>query len=244
MRQQEDLTLDGLPGGALDELRLRDVRLGCKETVTFSLTNRSEGKTFRCVGWTTRLCVLKAAKTRTAQAQRNQLGLSPTQSTPTPRHRRFKWPDHPTLKFSPAVGHLHPNASKRITATFHSAAPLRLDGQELKLQVAQIQCKGPAADWDDLIAAAAAAAAASSAPQPPAHAAAHGTPQHAARGGGAGGRGGAKGAAAAAHPGGEPLHDVVPKTQRDMVVKVGLGMGAWDGFRNASQLAASEHSGT
>jgi hypothetical protein len=137
-----------------------------------------------------------------------------------PRHYRFKWPDHAQLKFLPSMGHLLPAASKRVTATFSSAAPLRLDGHEIKLQVAQIQHKGAPADWDDVIAAAAAAAA-----PPPAA-----TPA-AAIVRGAGARGTAMRAtpnttaasAASVAPGGEPLHDVVPKTQRDIVLKVGLG---------------------
>lgn len=45
---QEDVTLDGLPGGAIDELRLGDVRLGRGAGASFTLTNRSEAKTFRC----------------------------------------------------------------------------------------------------------------------------------------------------------------------------------------------------
>ena len=41
--------MDGLPGGALDELQLGDVRLGQPTAVSFELVNRSEGKQFRCV---------------------------------------------------------------------------------------------------------------------------------------------------------------------------------------------------
>lgn len=123
---------------------------------------------------------------------------------------RFKWPDHPQVKFSPAVGHLLAGSSKRITATFLSAAPVRLEGQELKLQVTQIQYKGAPTDWDDVIAAAAVAAA----PPPTAH-------PPAGRGAGGKGAAGRGGAVAAALPGGEPLHDVVPKTQKDVILKVG-----------------------
>lgn len=53
--------------------------------------------------------------------------------------RRFKWPEHPQLKFAPSVGHLLAGASKRITATFLSATPVRLEGQELRLQVVQVR---------------------------------------------------------------------------------------------------------
>lgn len=142
--------------------------------------------------------------------------------------RRFKWPEHPQIKFSPAVGHLLAGASKRITATFQSATPLKLEGQDLKLQVVQIQHKGPPADWDDVLAAAAAAAAP---PAPAVTLTPRGVAAAASRAAGAVGKGGARGsqagaaaaAAAAAAPGGEPLHDVVPKTQRDMPLKVGLG---------------------
>jgi hypothetical protein len=148
---------------------------------------------------------------------------------------RFKWPENPHVKFSPAVGHLLAGATKRVTATFLSAAPLKLDGQELRLQVAQIQYKGQPADWDDVIAATAAAVAAAtaaSAPNAPAPTTPRGGPAPAAMRSGAGGKAGVRGsgastaggaggaAAAAALPGGEPLHDVVPKTQKDLILKV------------------------
>jgi hypothetical protein len=42
--------LDGLPGGALDELQLGDVRLGRSATAVFRLVNRTEGKAFRWGG--------------------------------------------------------------------------------------------------------------------------------------------------------------------------------------------------
>jgi hypothetical protein len=135
-------------------------------------------------------------------------------------NRRFKFPDHPQLKFSPAVGHIPSGGSKRVTATFLSAAPVRLAGQDLKIQTVQIHHKGPTVEWDDVIAAAAAAAAP---PPPPHHAPSAGS--HLAGRAGGGGRGGGKGGstAAAMAPGGEPLHDVVPKSQRDVMLKVCWG---------------------
>lgn len=51
------------------------------------------------------------------------------------KHFRFKWPDHPQLKFVPAIGHLHAGKSKEVTVTFSSTAPVKLDGQDVKMQV-------------------------------------------------------------------------------------------------------------
>jgi hypothetical protein len=45
---QEDITIDGLPGGSLDELQLGDIRIGRTAVEVFHLTNRSDGKAFRC----------------------------------------------------------------------------------------------------------------------------------------------------------------------------------------------------
>jgi hypothetical protein len=57
------------------------------------------------------------------------------------RHFRFKWPEHPQLKFAPSVGHLHAGASKDITVVFSAAAPVKLDGQDIKMAVSQISYK-------------------------------------------------------------------------------------------------------
>jgi hypothetical protein len=57
------------------------------------------------------------------------------------RHYRFKWPEHPQLKFTPSVGHLHARASKDITVVFSAAAPVKLDGQDIKMAVSQISYK-------------------------------------------------------------------------------------------------------
>ena len=150
---------------------------------------------------------------------------------------RFKWPDHPQLKFSPAVGHLLPGAAKRVTVAFAAAAPLRLEGQELKLQVVQVQQKGAPTDWDDAIAAAAAAATPGpAAAQAPAASAQGGKAAAAAKGTAA--PKGAAATAAAAAIGGEPLHDVVPKTQRDIALKVGVLMFANIGCCSGCLLAS------
>lgn len=52
--------MDNLPGGALDELLLGDVRLGRAATAVFSLTNRSEGKHFRYGGRLSASCTADA----------------------------------------------------------------------------------------------------------------------------------------------------------------------------------------
>jgi hypothetical protein len=55
--------------------------------------------------------------------------------------RRFKWPEHPQLRFSPAVGHLHAGCSKEVAVTFAAAAPVRLEGQDIRLALSQITYK-------------------------------------------------------------------------------------------------------
>jgi hypothetical protein len=57
------------------------------------------------------------------------------------KHFRFKWPEHPQLKFKPSFGHLHAGASKDIAVVFSAAAPVKLDGQDIKLAVSQISYK-------------------------------------------------------------------------------------------------------
>ena len=57
------------------------------------------------------------------------------------RHYRFKWPEHPLLSFSPGVGHLHAGAAKAVKVTFTALAPVRIDGQDLKLALSQITYK-------------------------------------------------------------------------------------------------------
>jgi hypothetical protein len=57
------------------------------------------------------------------------------------RHYRFKWPEHPCLRFSPGVGHLHAGTAKAVTVTFSTTMPVKLDGQDLKLALSQITYK-------------------------------------------------------------------------------------------------------
>ena len=53
---------------------------------------------------------------------------------------RFRWPAVvPNLVFSPAVGHILPGTSKDITVTFKADAPVKLQPQEVKLSLVQIQ---------------------------------------------------------------------------------------------------------
>ena len=56
---------------------------------------------------------------------------------------RFRWPAAvPNLTFSPAVGHLLPGSSKDVTVTFKADAPVKLQPQEVKLSLVQIQVRG------------------------------------------------------------------------------------------------------
>ena len=41
---------------------------------------------------------------------------------------RLQWPDHPNLKFSPTLAHLHPNSAKDVTVTFKSDTAKVLTG--------------------------------------------------------------------------------------------------------------------
>eukprot|EP00798_Chlamydomonas_sp_ICE-L_P006741 gene6741-3411_t len=58
---------------------------------------------------------------------------------------RFKWPPaaHPTLSFSPAIGHLLPGCTKDITLTFLTESPVQLSPQEVKMSITQINPKEP-----------------------------------------------------------------------------------------------------
>lgn len=67
---------------------------------------------------------------------------------------RFAWPDHPQLKFSPQVGHLHPNNAKDMTVTFKSDQPKTLKENPINCKVTKITFDKPqdkVSDWDDRI---------------------------------------------------------------------------------------------
>jgi hypothetical protein len=58
---QDDVTFDGLPGGALDELRFEDARLNEELVATFALLNHSSSKHFKWVtqwDWVEHACHL------------------------------------------------------------------------------------------------------------------------------------------------------------------------------------------
>jgi hypothetical protein len=61
------------------------------------------------------------------------------------KHFRYKWPDHPHLKFYPSVGHLHAGQSRAVTVTFVASVPVRLDNQDIKVALSQITYK--VRDW-------------------------------------------------------------------------------------------------
>jgi hydrocephalus-inducing protein len=133
---------------------------------------------------------------------------------------RFKWPDHPQLKFRPSVGHLHAGASKEVTVTFSSSTPIRLDAAEVKMQLSQITLKSSdrLVDWDDVLAAAAVAVAGGGRGS-----IAGGGTRSSMAGGGASRASvaGGKGPSLSGEKVGmEPANEAVQKTQRDLVVKV------------------------
>lgn len=57
------------------------------------------------------------------------------------KHFRYKWPDHPHLKFYPFVGHLHAGQARVVTVTFVASAPVKLDNQDIKVALSQITYK-------------------------------------------------------------------------------------------------------
>ena len=65
---------------------------------------------------------------------------------------RFLWADHPRLRVSPHVGHLHSGCAKDMSVTFCSDAPDTLEEVELSCKVSRITFDVPisqVADWDD-----------------------------------------------------------------------------------------------
>jgi hypothetical protein len=57
------------------------------------------------------------------------------------KHFRYKWPEHPQLRFYPSVGHLHAGQSRDVTVTFVASSPVKLDNQDIKVALSQITYK-------------------------------------------------------------------------------------------------------
>ncbi|XP_035827636.1 hydrocephalus-inducing protein [Aplysia californica] len=67
---------------------------------------------------------------------------------------RFKWPDHPQLKFSPQMGHLHGSCTKDVAVTFNSDSPKTFAECPIQCKVSKIVFDKPIdqiCDWDDKI---------------------------------------------------------------------------------------------
>ena len=68
---------------------------------------------------------------------------------------KFIWPDHPSLMFSPKVGHLHPGCSKDIKITLCSSSPVKLDGEKVTCAISEVSYGDVdpkfVPDWDDRI---------------------------------------------------------------------------------------------
>eukprot|EP00878_Enallax_costatus_P044949 GHUV01053758.1.p1 GENE.GHUV01053758.1~~GHUV01053758.1.p1 ORF type:complete len:488 (+),score=164.53 GHUV01053758.1:1059-2522(+) len=201
---QEDLMFTGLPDDSLTVLALPDALI-LPVPVTAPGSSRPQSRLSQqdiaLPGGST--ITAAAAAAAAAAAQLVPTGVSSYTfalvNESHNKHFRFKWAEHPQLKFSPSVGHIHAGRSKNITVTFTASTPTKLDGQEIKLAISQISYKGEPIDWDDILAASmiASGARASSATR-----ASSGLP-------GSGPK-----------PGAEPLVDLVAKTQRDLVLKV------------------------
>ncbi|XP_070194710.1 hydrocephalus-inducing protein homolog isoform X4 [Littorina saxatilis] len=67
---------------------------------------------------------------------------------------RFCWPEHPQLRFSPQVGHLHGGCGKDIAVTFLADAPTSMVEEVVPAKVMKITFDKPTdqvSDWDDRI---------------------------------------------------------------------------------------------
>ncbi|XP_071959113.1 hydrocephalus-inducing protein homolog isoform X2 [Antedon mediterranea] len=65
---------------------------------------------------------------------------------------RFQWPEHPQLKFLPAVGHLHAGCAKDVAITFKTNEPITLQNETINSKISKIKFDKPidqVADWDD-----------------------------------------------------------------------------------------------
>lgn len=64
---------------------------------------------------------------------------------------RYVWPSHTDVTFSPSVGHLAPNASRAISATFRSGVPVEHAELKLACKVVHIMYTNPSSagcEWD------------------------------------------------------------------------------------------------
>lgn len=138
---QEDVTITGLPGDSFDTLALPDVVLlpasaaGGSPAPANSSMHRPDAPL---------LGPAAGAAAAAAPGTGNSSHVLTLVNSSASRHYRFKWPDSPHLKFSPSVGHLHAGACKRVSVAFATAAPLKLDGHEVKLALSQISYKARA----------------------------------------------------------------------------------------------------
>jgi len=62
---------------------------------------------------------------------------------------RFKWATHPSITFTPSVGHLAPGAKKDILARYLTATPEVLQDARITLSSQRIRYTETAVDWDD-----------------------------------------------------------------------------------------------
>ncbi|XP_071173399.1 hydrocephalus-inducing protein homolog isoform X10 [Mytilus edulis] len=81
------------------------------------------------------------------------LSFSMTNNSKTDVYR-LQWPENANLKFTPTLGHLHPNSSKDVTVSFKSDAAKTLTEQAVNCKVTKIKYDKPIdqiAAWDDRI---------------------------------------------------------------------------------------------
>eukprot|EP00878_Enallax_costatus_P042756 GHUV01050217.1.p1 GENE.GHUV01050217.1~~GHUV01050217.1.p1 ORF type:complete len:213 (+),score=80.54 GHUV01050217.1:425-1063(+) len=143
---QEDLMFTGLPDDSLTVLALPDALI-LPVPVTAPGSSRPQSRLSQqdiaLPGGST--ITAAAAAAAAAAAQLVPTGVSSYTfalvNESHNKHFRFKWAEHPQLKFSPSVGHIHAGRSKNITVTFTASTPTKLDGQEIKLAISQISYK-------------------------------------------------------------------------------------------------------
>ena len=143
---QEDLMFTGLPDDSLTVLALPDALIlpaPAPVPVSSRPQSRLSQQDIALPGGST--ITAAAAAAAAAAAQLVPTGVSSYTfglvNESHNKHFRFKWAEHPQLKFLPSVGHIHAGRSKNITVTFTASTPTKLDGQEIKMAISQISYK-------------------------------------------------------------------------------------------------------
>ena len=134
----EDVTFEGLPADAVDELPFGDVPLLTIDDAEAEGEAKGEAKG-EADG--------EEAGPKSQATSQMSFTLKNHLASPV----RFQWAEHAAVRMSPSVGHLLPNDDKTITATFVTNEPLALKDEALACALqkfAYAEGVAPAA-WDD-----------------------------------------------------------------------------------------------